>query len=308
MEQKLDKQKEANVILNILYRRVFSNNQNLIGVDIGQTGSGKSYRALRRMELWYKRINKPFNIKNVCFSPEQIMERLNSNELIKGDMIILEEGGVNMGNLDFQTSMAKIFNYVLQSFRSLNIVLFINLPYFSMLNKNTRMLVHYMEESVNIDKKNKQAVAKPFLLQTNQNSGKVYRHYPKVLVDGSWERIQKIGYRLPSPEIKQAYEVMKEQFVRGLISGGLISLQNKDKKRLTPMEQLYMALKEQRLIKGLPQLTYTEEAEYFNVSPQRINQMRANIDKKGYDLGKYDGKSPEIAIFKESTKNIAVPT
>lgn len=277
MVQKLSDLKEGDVILNIMYRRIFKENKNLILIDVGATGSGKSYRGLRRIELWYNKVLKQeVPIRNVCFSLEEVMDRLNSGELKKGDIIELEEGGVNQGNLDFQSKMAKIFNYVLQSFRSLNIILMINLPYFSMLNKQTRMLAHYIEESVCIDKTKKQSIAKPFMLQVNQETGKIYKHYPRIIVDGAYEQINQIRYNLPSEKLREEYEVKKEAFVRQLITDGLDVMKMKDKKVLTPMQmQVYSCW-----MQGIT--NQSEIAGIIGTSQQSISQSEAGMRKKGY--------------------------
>jgi DNA-binding CsgD family transcriptional regulator len=289
MVQKLSDLKEGDIILNIMHRRVFHENKNLILIDVGPTGSGKSYRGLRRIELWYTRIlKKPLPIENICFSLEEVMDRLNSGELKKGDIIELEEGGVNQGNLDFQNKMSKIFNYVLQSFRSLNIILMINLPYFGMLNKQTRMLAHYMEESIGIDKTKKQSIAKPFMLQVNQETGKIYKHYPRIIVDGTYEQINNIRYNLPSQEAQELYEVKKEAFVRQLISKGLDTMKMKDKKALTQRQmQIYSYW-----MQGIT--NQREIAEKLGCTHQNISQECMGMRKKGY-------LQEESIGFKQST-------
>lgn len=277
MVQKLSDLKEGEVILNVMYRRVFKENKNMILIDVGSTGSGKSYRGLRRIELWYTRILKrPVPIENICFSLEEIMERLNSGDLQKGDIIELEEGGVNQGNLDFQNKMSKIFNYVLQSFRSLNIVLQINLPYFSMLNKQTRMLAHYMEESISVDKTKKQSISKPFMLQVNQDTGKIYKHFPRIIVDGSYEPVHQMRYNLPTKELCDQYEEKKERFVRGLISKGFDTMQMKDKKPLTPDQMKIYSC-------WMQGITNQEEiGSIVGRSQQSISQSESGMRKKGY--------------------------
>jgi len=83
------------------------------------------------------------------------MKLLSGGELRKGEIIIFEEAGVNMGSLDFQNKVSRMFNYVLQSFRSMNIGILFNLPYLTMLNKQARMLLHFSMESAGVDPKQK---------------------------------------------------------------------------------------------------------------------------------------------------------
>jgi len=202
------------VLNNLFYARMIKDNRNVLAATVGKTGSGKSWFNLAVMESWYERkFNFPFPIQNVCFSVDDVVRRLRRDDLKRGEFLILEEGGVNMGSLDFQTKIAKTFNYILQSFRSLNLGLMINLPYFSMLNKNTRMLMHLLFETVSIDRVTNRIMVKPFILQADQRSGKVYTHAPKVLVNGSYEKLERETYPRPSQALVEAYEARKKAFV-----------------------------------------------------------------------------------------------
>ena len=68
------------------------------------------------------------------------MKRLSDKDpktkLRKGELLIFEEAGANMGSLDFQNKVSKVFSYVLQSFRSLNIGILFNLPVEGSLSKS----------------------------------------------------------------------------------------------------------------------------------------------------------------------------
>lgn len=225
--------KEGVILNSYYYRRIILSNKNVLEAVTGPTGSGKSYLSLKKAELWYaKYFNEPFPDRNICFTIEELLDRLNKEDLRKGELLIYEEAGTTAGSLDFQTKATKVFNYVLQSFRSLNIGLIINLPYFSMLNKQSRMLMHILNETQSIDKANNQCVCKTFLLQVNQDSGKIYKHYPRVVIDGEVIPIERFGYTLPSKELRDAYEKKKHKYVMSLISGGLdkIKESREDKK------------------------------------------------------------------------------
>lgn len=275
----------------ILYRRIFKSNNSWIQITCGQTGSGKSLKDLREAELWYNNILKrPFPLENVCFSTEQILSRLTSNDLKKGDILILEEAGVSQGSLDFASSVSKIFNYVLQSFRSKQIILFLNLPYFSMLNKNTRMLSHMLHQTISIDVKNKQCIIKPLFLQTDQKTGKVYTHFPQVLVGDYFEPIELLGYHLPSDDIRIPYEKKKNQFLNGLINGSLISLINKDKKRLTLFQMQILGCWNRKIFKQ------AEIAKELNCKQQKVSINIQYMQSKGYLEAEYLEKQLNLGL------------
>lgn len=300
MVKKITDLREGDVMNGILYRRIFKSNNSWIQVTCGQTGSGKSLKDLREAELWYKNILKrPFPIENVCFSTEQILSRLTSNDLKKGDILILEEAGVSQGSLDFASSVAKIFNYVLQSFRSRQIILFLNLPYFSMLNKNTRMLAHMLHQTISIDAKNKQCIIKPLFLQTDQKTGKVYTHFPQVLVGDYFEPIELLGYHLPSDDIRIPYEKKKDQFLTSLISGSLTSLINKDKKRLTLFQMQILGCWNRKIFKQV------DIAKELNCRQSKVSENIHYMQSKGYLEAEYLEKSALYGVSGKTAPTIS---
>jgi hypothetical protein len=119
----MDVTKEGALMNSIMHRRCMKLHKNFVRVKVGPTGSGKSYSDVREMELWYKNVLKqPVPLENIVFSPEALMERVEYYQQqhmkgidIRGHIIMFEEAGTSMGNLDFQTSISKAINFVLQS-------------------------------------------------------------------------------------------------------------------------------------------------------------------------------------------------
>jgi len=208
---------EGEVFLKYLHSRLIRKNKNVMGAELGPTGSGKSYRDLRKAELWYEyHFKEQFPTKNICFGVATAMKLLASGKLRKGEVIIFEEAGANLGSLDFQQRVSKMMIYVLQSFRSMNIGVFLNLPFLSMLNKSARMLLHYSFESAGIDFENKINKCKPKFHQVNQDTGKIYKKYPIVKVGGSTKKIKRFNFSLPSEYLIIAYEEKKAKYLADL--------------------------------------------------------------------------------------------
>jgi hypothetical protein len=200
-----------------MYNRLIKHNKNVLGVETGATGSGKSYRDLRKVQLWYEfHFKEDFPIENICFGVNAIMKRLNSGEMRRGEVLIFEEAGVNLGSLDFHNKVAKMFTYILQSFRSMNVAIFMNLPYESMLNKTARMLLHYTFESDGIDFGKKMNNCKPKFNQVNQSSGKVYRKYGRMKLNRRWIKIKRLSYSIPEKRLIDAYERKKQKYLADL--------------------------------------------------------------------------------------------
>jgi len=247
--------------------------------------SGKSYVCLRIAELWYQKyFHEPLPVENICFSIEDMMKRITSKKCRRGELLILEEAGVNVGSMDFQTKIVKSFNYVLQSFRSKNIGIICNLPHFGMLSKQTRQLLHMLLQTQGIDKSKKLSHIKPFNLQVNQQTGKVYRHYPQIIVGKYYEKVEKLTYSIPSEPLRQEYEHRKGVFVDDLAQEVLNVARLGNKKPLTEFQKRLWAVREQGVIKQV------EQARILGCKPQNVSQNWGFMERKGW-------------IFKDKPKN-----
>ena len=258
-----------------LESRLIKQNKNVLSAELGSTGSGKSYRDLRKAELWYKYYFKEqFPEENITFGIPNAMKILASGKLRKGDVIIVEEAGVNLGSRGWQSKLSQMFNYILQSFRSMNIALFFNLPYLSMLDSQARHLLHYYAESAGVDYKKGLNKCKPFFVQVAQASGKVYRHYPKVKVNGRTKKVKRFTYSLPSQYLIDAYEGKKEKYLKELVKGYSDKVNEEEKKPDMPKDiefevyNLYKIGKSQR-----------EIAEIYGIAQQTVSSYVINVRK-----------------------------
>jgi len=261
--------KEGEIFLKWLESRLIRNNKNVLGAELGPTGSGKSYRDLRKAELWYEHyFNEKFPIDNICFGIEKLMNKLAKGNLRKGEILIFEEAGANLGSRDFATKINKMLNYVLQSFRSMNIGIFFNLPYLSMLDSQARHLLHYSFESAGIDYKEGLNECKPKFHQVNQDTGKIYKKYPIIKLNDSTRKVQRFAFFKPSQYLINAYEQKKEEYLKELTkkyAQEIEKLNNKGKKVRIPKEKELETYKMRKL-----DLTYKEIAERLNVSMKTV--------------------------------------
>ncbi len=281
---KVENVKEGEIFCKWLRSRMIDKNKNVLGVELGATGTGKSYRDLRKAELWYNfYFKEPFPTENICFGTLKVMERISSGKLRKGEVIIFEESGVSLGSLDFQTKVSKMFTYVLQSFRSMNIAIFFNLPYLSMLNKSARMLMHYYSQSLGIDHEKNLNKCKFFLVQVNQMSGKVYPKYPKIRHKGSKKKIKKFAYSLPSKYIIDAYESKKIEYISSTtkeFTEKMRAIEEKDKPKRKEL------LPHQLEIYKLNQEGFNQQqiADKLGKTQPSVNKILKTCRKYGYEV------------------------
>lgn len=248
--------------------------------------SAKSEQQLKQAEDWYfYNFDRKFPSENICFSIPEAMKRLTSGDLEQGELLICEEWGVNQGSLDFQSRISKMFGYVLQAFRGLNIGLLINLPYLSMLNKQTRMLLHFNFETCGINYEEKKSYAKGFNRQVNQGTGKIYKKFFQVKHRGHWVKVSRFSYSRPSKELRQAYEKRKFEFIQKLTHDFSAELNKLDatnsaknqRPPLTDIQTDYYKL----TLQGHNQV---EIGKLRSVDPSAVCRSLKSIKKKGYDV------------------------
>lgn len=277
---------EGEVFNKYLNSRMLEKNKNVILTVTGSTGSGKSYLCLRIAELWYDyKFNKPFPVENICFSIEDIMNRLNTGDIKRGEIIIMEEGGVLLGALDFQSKISKLFTYILQSFRSMNLCLMINLPHLSMLNKTARMLLHCNFVMSGVDYTNKTSQIKPFFHQVNQSTGKIYPKYIRVKIQGRIRKVQRFTYHIPSKDLLDLYEIKKKRFVGELVKDFVKNFKMSNETIKGSREDLTDKQLEMYNLssEGLNQV---QIAEKLNKSQSGVSQTLKVIKRKGYHIEK----------------------
>lgn len=255
----LPQQQEGEVLLNWFKIR-FSQNKNILILTIGSTGSGKSWADARICELWYKAyFNKAFPVEHICFSLEEAVKLIFSGKLKRGDIIIIEEAGININALDFQKKAIKFFGFILQSFRSKNIGIIFNTPNLSFIGKTQRTLLHGVLETAGIDRKNSQVILKPYYLQTNSFYGKTYKKFLRKKVDNRLRSIERIALSKPSDELITAYEEKKSIFVEKIGKEFISLSETKDEEEKPFDEEFYKKYKMLRLDRGMKNTKIQEE-------------------------------------------------
>ena len=212
------------------------NNKNFLCAITGSTGSGKSWSTLSLAE----KLDPNFDIDNVCFTAIQFMNLVNGNtkELKKGSNLVFDELQVQMGHLDYQKLQSKLLNYVLQTFRHKNFVLWITSPQFSFINASARKLFHCRMETKAINMKTKKVRIKPLLIEINQDTGKAYNKYLRVWKKGEGVRPLKVLWAdKPSKKLIKDYEDKKNKFTSELNQSILRDLNKLEKKEGSPLTE-----------------------------------------------------------------------
>ena len=241
-------------------------NQNAIIIFNGGTGSGKSYACIRCAVDLAKSLGTHFSIeKNLSFKFTDLLQKMSlpGNEL-PGTVFVMEEVG-SFGSgasaREWQSQANKFFFSFMQTSRHRNQILLLNCPSFHYLEKGTRELVHFQFEANGISHRERVAFFKPFFLQVNTRTGKIYFKHLRFNHKGTRRRLNRIGFKIPKKKILNVYEADKLAFTTSLNrdiierSNGKKEVKNTDEERAELLKTLIESKKSNEEIAKLANVT-----------------------------------------------------
>jgi len=131
--------KASNWLTSKIEERI-NHNMNFLCVISGDTGSGKSYTALRIGELLGRVFDVPFTVDHVLFNPMDFFRLVQI--LPSKSTIIFDEGSVTMDAQRWQTVESKLLGWITETFRFKQFIVFIVAPDLSMINSRVRKCTH----------------------------------------------------------------------------------------------------------------------------------------------------------------------
>jgi hypothetical protein len=203
---------------------------------VGEEGMGKSYTSLRIGEL----IDRSFSAENVFFRPDPMLKRLRDGEYSTGDVWVLDEAGVALGNRTWQDTGQVKLNQALQLIRSHNVGFVFTLPRLQELDKQAR---GRLQNVYHIQSKNdgkyvrgrwwKSSVDRMGMSGSNRD---IWWDLPKI----GTNEIESVDFAPPSEEIVKPYEEQKTEFQDEVYDTAMQELADDDggdeEKSLTPAD------------------------------------------------------------------------
>jgi ABC-type dipeptide/oligopeptide/nickel transport system ATPase component len=175
---------------------------------VGEEGMGKSYTSLRIGEL----IDRSFSADNVFFRPDPMLERLRDGDFSTGDVWVLDEAGVALGNRTWQDTGQVKLNQALQLIRSHNVGFVFTLPRLQELDKQAR---GRLQNVYHIQSKNdgkyvrgrwwQSSVDRMGMTASNRD---IWWDLPEMGTD----QIESVDFAPPSDHIVEPYEERKGEF------------------------------------------------------------------------------------------------
>lgn len=195
----------VDLIVSWIKNRIKENrNANLIFT--GQTGSGKSYSAMKLGEM----LDPDFDIDKIVFDVKSFLELINQKPpLPKGSVLIFDDAGVGLSNREWSSLSVKIFGKLTQNFRYRNLITIFTVPAMDFIEKQTRMLIHMYFEMTQL-----QGVAKPLIpYHPYRGNDMLFFKYPKIWAAGYPVVINILHFALPSKTLVETYEEKKHSYM-----------------------------------------------------------------------------------------------
>ncbi len=281
-------------------RTMKQNKNNLISV-VGKTGSGKTLSAISICEIMSKLDGVPFNVKeHVVFTLKELMDLINSGKLRRGSKIVCDEFQCSISAREFQSKANKVFNYVLSTFRHLNLTLFFCTPFETLLDKNTRKLFHARFETMSINKNNQTCRIKPRFLEYSDFKAEPYRKQMYIFFKddkGNNKSRQLFWWDIPRPskENEEIYEKMKVDFTTRLNKNISLELANErslaDEHTEKIVDRKPLTDKQDKVMKVLANIKesnrYEVASKKLGISLSSIHKNKKLAEKKGYTLEEF---------------------
>jgi len=192
-----------------IWKRMNIDNQHFMGVIVGREGFGKSHSALSIA----KGVDPQFDASDVYFDPKGLLEAFQSEDYGTGDMIILDEAGVGLGNRTWYEKSQVLLNQTLQTVRDDNMGVLFTLPRLSELDSQTIGRLHAFIEMTEVRKQDGYALAKwKNVDPARGDRAKNYYKYSEVRVGELPYQVQKIKIGKPPATLVERYESGKESF------------------------------------------------------------------------------------------------
>jgi hypothetical protein len=250
-------------------------------IFVGGTGKGKSLAMLFILEKIHQMLHpdKPFTCeRNVCFTTTRFLELVRSSP--DKTCIAFDESSIAMNSKRSMSNLNLVLGNLFTAFRARRFIVGLAFPTFSALEKHVRVLANFVLECKKIDHKRKLNQVSLKYYQSNSQSGKGYHHsYCAVVPNRGRYIIPNIYTGLPSEQLLNDYEQMKDKFIADLTESTFakvrqIEEQDSIRNCLTARQAEILELAEQ----GLNQ---SEMGASLGITSSAISNALLAIKKKG---------------------------
>ena len=275
----------ARIVRQKMWRRMNVDNQHFMGAVVGREGTGKSHSALTLART----VDREFTAEDVFFDPQELLEAFDSDAYSAGNMIVLDEAGVGLGNRSWYEKEQILLNQTLQTVRDDNMGVLFTLPRLEELDSQTIGRLHAFIEMLDVNPAEGWASAKwKNINLTRDGRGKTYKKYTRLRVGGVKKRITRFAVSAPPEDLVDAYEDRKEAFKEQLYEDAIAAYDegDKDSQELEPDDVVETVIEEDRVDEfvshhGQTGRAYVDKdllADEFGLSVRKSNVAKKKIE------------------------------
>lgn len=205
-------------LLRRVWDRLNVKNEHFMGVLVGPEGSGKSQTAIKIGNA----VDPSFTTeKRVIFDIVDLLKILKNGEHEPGQVYVLDEAGVQLGNRTWQERGQILVNQVLQIIRDENLGLIFTLPRLGELDSQAQGRLQAFLEITDTLKPHEagegqtphvEAKWKWMDPDRSDETGTIYKKYPRRRISGQMHRITRVAFTPPPEELVEPYEAAKDEF------------------------------------------------------------------------------------------------
>ena len=279
-------QYSARIVRQKMWQRMNLDNQHFMGAIVGREGTGKSHSALQLART----VDPDFTAEDVFFDPQDLLEAFDSDDYSAGNMIVLDEAGVGLGNRSWYEKEQILLNQTLQTVRDDNMGVLFTLPRLEELDSQTIGRLHAFVEMLDVNPAEGWASAKwKNINLTRDGRSKTYKKYTRLNVGGVKKRITRFAVTAPPDDLVDAYEGRKEAFKEQLYEDAIAAYDeaNKDSQELEPDDVVETVIEEDRVDEfvshhGQTGRAYVDKdllADEFGLSVRKSNVAKKKIEQ-----------------------------
>lgn len=205
-------------VIDHLFTKRIRNNQNVIGAVCGETGSGKSWTALKIGEM----VSPNFSIDSVAFSTKEFLECFDSHS--PGDLIVFDEGqefGARRSMSKKNVEMSDILTML--RFTQVNVLF--TVPNIRQVDISLRRLMHLYLDVRTVDRVSgpralrNRSVATIYQIRHRRDPGtggdELRRMFPEIPIERNGMihtiKVDSAQFRAPSADLVALYEAKKRR-------------------------------------------------------------------------------------------------
>jgi len=223
----------ARIVRQKMWKRMNIDNQHFMGAVVGREGTGKSHSALTLART----VDPSFTADDVFFDPQELLRAFDSDNYGRGDMVVLDEAGVGLGNRSWYDKEQILLNQTLQTVRDDNMGVLYTLPRLEELDSQTIGRLHAFLTMVETHPDDGWALARWKNINLSRDGrGKEYKKYTRLNVNGVKKRIKSFAVAAPPEDLVEAYEERKASFKEKLYEEAVDAYNDDDDSEKSPKD------------------------------------------------------------------------